>query len=167
MHYLPYSLKIPFPKFSCRRSYFAFWMLNLKTLKVTPQFAPPTWNPWNGCGVHQDIHTKTRMKNNIQSASRVDRLFLSSASTGGSTDYIDQRGCLPRKHYSTRFDSRSNKDENKNQQKMKMKLKDAPLPRKRKNKFPVAVPWIFQMIYSWRFPRSPTPNRTELEWMLC
>ncbi len=37
----------------------------------------------------------------------------------------------------------------------------------RRNKFPVAVPWVSPTLNSWRCHRSPTPNRTELEFLLC
>ncbi len=136
-NFLPF--KFPSPKF--RVVYFRCWTPNLK---MTPLFPPPTCNPWNG--LNSDCRqTKTRMNQYYyynKSAPRLDRLFPSSALTGGSTDSFDQRGCLPRKHYSNRFDSRSNKEKNLRKQPMK-RMKDSPIPRKRKNKFPVAVPWIF------------------------
>jgi hypothetical protein len=35
---LPFPLKIPFPKFPCRRSFCEFWTLNLKTSKGRDNF---------------------------------------------------------------------------------------------------------------------------------
>ncbi len=170
--FFPFPLKLfPSPKFrvdikqkcSGRKCFVLPMKLNFKGSR---KFPPPTRNPWNGCSGYRR-HTKSRLNHHdTNSAPRVDLLFSSSASTGGSTDSIDHRGFYARKLYSTRLDSRSNKDENKNQQ-MMMKMKDAQLPRMRKNKFPVAVPWISPLSNSWHFPRSPAPNRTEAECLLC
>ncbi len=143
--------------------------MNKLNLKVTPQFPPPTWNPWNGSsGNCRHTNTSWNQKSNQmnnKSAPRLDRLFSSLASTGKTSNWIDQRGRYSREQNSSRLNSRSSKDENKTQQKM-MNHKDSSLPRKRKNKFPVAVPWISPMSNPWRFPRSPAPTRTELEYVL-
>ncbi len=165
-NYFLFPLKNPFPKISwstlnknSRKCFVSPMKLNLK---VTRQFPPPTRNPWNGSSGHCR-HTKTRMNHHNQSAPRVDLLFSSSASTGGSTDSIEQ-WCFSLQPDSPRFYSRSNKDEK--QTKQKMKIEDTPLPRKRKNKFPVAVPWISPLSNPWHFPRWPPPNRTLSELIL-
>ncbi len=127
-------------------------------LKGTPQFPPPTWNPWNGCSGHCWCQTKTSHQNK-KSPPKVDLLFSCWASTGELSYNIDKRGRYSLEPYSPRFDSRSKKNKKTN----KMKYKDSPVPWKRKNKFPVSMPWIFPMSSPWRFPRLTPPNRTEPE----
>ncbi len=136
-------------------------------LKGTRQFPPPTSNPWNGLRVDYR-HTNLRMNHqNKQSSPRLDRLFSSSASTGGSTDYIEKRGCLfvfRLEKNSPRLNSRSIEDKTKTQTAANPIFSDVPW--KRKNKFLVVVPWIYPMSNPWHFPRSPVPNRMESVWIL-
>ncbi len=50
MHYLPFPLKIPFPKFSCRRSFCEFWILNPKPQRdatiSSSNMKPVKWVKW-------------------------------------------------------------------------------------------------------------------------
>ncbi len=87
----PSPLKFPSPV-STFILFFGSWSPMKLNLKGTPQCPPPTSNPWNGSSP-KCRQTKTRMnqKYNLSSPRR-DRLFSGLASTGGSTDYIDQRG---------------------------------------------------------------------------
>jgi hypothetical protein len=73
-------------------------------------------HPFHGsiilAGIKSQTHPNTRMNQNKKSRSKLDRLFSSSASTGGSTDYIDQRGPYSLQHDSPRFDFRSKQEKN-------------------------------------------------------
>ncbi len=134
----------------------------IKILKVTSQYPPATWIPWNGCSANC-CHTNTPLVTCHKSWPKHYRLNSISTSTGQSTDLIVQRRCLTLQPNPHRFEPRSNKEKLLNRLNQMMKLEIPQVPWRRKNKFPVAVPWISPKLNSWYFPRSPPPIETELQ----